>query len=226
MIGLLSYSGRSGVSSSQSRSSWPTFRDRRQLLSAQSSRVAVVGGSVTTHNLLSPTHPDTVSTSPARGDLLYGNSTLLWDRLAIGAAGTYLSSDGTDPSWVAPAALTKVDDTNVTLTLGGTPASSLFAAVSLTLGWTGSLATTRGGTGIATYTLGDILYSNAADSLAKLAGNITATKQFLTQTGTGAASAAPVWAALVDADIPDILRPTSSSCPMNLSSRFRRRGQR
>ena len=45
------------------------------------------------------------------------------------------------------AALTKTDDTNVTLTLGGTPASALLAATSLTLGWSGQLALARGGTG-------------------------------------------------------------------------------
>lgn len=44
---------------------------------------------------------------------------------------------------VTPAALTKVDDTNVTLTLGGTPATSLLQATSLTLGWTGTLADAR-----------------------------------------------------------------------------------
>lgn len=47
-------------------------------------------------------------------------------------------------------ALTKADDTNVTLTLGGTPATALLQAVSLTLGWTGQLAVARGGTGAAT----------------------------------------------------------------------------
>lgn len=51
-----------------------------------------------------------------------------------------------------PAALTKVDDTNVTLTLGGTPATALLEAVSLTLGWDGLLAKTRGGTGVASVT--------------------------------------------------------------------------
>lgn len=40
-------------------------------------------------------------------------------------------------------ALTKTDDTNVTLTLGGTPGSSLLQNVSLTLGWTGTLADAR-----------------------------------------------------------------------------------
>jgi hypothetical protein len=73
------------------------------------------------------------------------------------------------PSYTAMAALTDVDDTNVTLTLGGTPATSLLKAVSLTLGWTGSLAPTRGGTGITTYTTGDILYASATNTLSKLA---------------------------------------------------------
>lgn len=43
--------------------------------------------------------------------------------------------------------LTKTDDTNVTLTLGGTPVGSLLKATSLTLGWSGTLAVSRGGTG-------------------------------------------------------------------------------
>ena len=43
----------------------------------------------------------------------------------------------------APGALTKTDDTNVTLTLGGTPTKALVNAASLTLGWTGTLASTR-----------------------------------------------------------------------------------
>lgn len=46
------------------------------------------------------------------------------------------------------AALTKTDDTNVTLTLGGSPTTALVNAASLTLGWTGTLSGTRGGTGV------------------------------------------------------------------------------
>lgn len=41
------------------------------------------------------------------------------------------------------AALTKVDDTNVTLTLGGSPTTALLAATSITAGWTGTLANAR-----------------------------------------------------------------------------------
>lgn len=42
-----------------------------------------------------------------------------------------------------PSALTGVNDTNVTLTLGGTPSTALLAATSITLGWTGTLAAAR-----------------------------------------------------------------------------------
>lgn len=44
---------------------------------------------------------------------------------------------------VNPSALTRVDDTNVTLTLGGSPSTALLQGVSLTLGWTGTLADSR-----------------------------------------------------------------------------------
>lgn len=41
------------------------------------------------------------------------------------------------------AALTKTDDANVTVTLGGSPTTALLNATSLTLGWTGTLAAAR-----------------------------------------------------------------------------------
>lgn len=47
----------------------------------------------------------------------------------------------------APAALTRTSDTNVTLTLGGTPATAVLQATSITIGWAGTLAAGRGGFG-------------------------------------------------------------------------------
>ena len=55
---------------------------------------------------------------------------------------------------------------------------------------------TQGGTNITSYTLGDTLYASATNTLSKLAGNTTTTQKFLAQTGTGSASAAPVWTTL------------------------------
>lgn len=79
-----------------------------------------------------------------------------------------------------PSALTKTDDTNVTLTLGGTPATSLLHAVSLTLGWTGLLSGTRGGTGVnngaSTITIGgSITFSGAFTFTGTLTGNTSVT---------------------------------------------------
>ena len=68
--------------------------------------------------------------------------------LGTPTSGNLANCTGYPASSVASgAALTKTDDTNVTLTLGGTPTTALLAASSLTLGWTGSLAVSRGGTG-------------------------------------------------------------------------------
>jgi hypothetical protein len=66
---------------------------------------------------------------------------------------------------------------------------------------TGTVPTTQGGTGIITYTTGDILYASATNTLAKLAGNTTATNKFLRQTGTGTVSAAPNWDIISPSDI-------------------------
>lgn len=68
-------------------------------------------------------------------------------------------------SQVTGAALTKSDDTNVTLTLGGTPATALLAAVSITLGWTGTLAVSRGGTGAGTHTANALIKGNGTSAV-------------------------------------------------------------
>lgn len=65
-------------------------------------------------------------------------------------------------------------------------------APSLTLS-VNPLAATSGGTGLSAYTLGDMIYSGAANALTRLAGNASTTKKILSQTGDGSNSAAPVW---------------------------------
>lgn len=89
-----------------------------------------------------------------------------------------------------PAALTKTDDTNVTLTLGGTPATALLQATSLTLGWTGTLGVTRGGTGLGSFSQGDLIYASAANTLSALTKDSNATR-YLSNTGT---TNNPAWA--------------------------------
>jgi hypothetical protein len=86
---------------------------------------------------------------------------------SVGATAPITSTGGTTPTiGVTAAALTEVDDTNVTLTLGGSPSTALLAATSLTLGWTGQLATSRGGTGLSSFTANGVVYASSTSALA------------------------------------------------------------
>jgi len=121
-------------------------------------------------------------TSIANGDLLYVVSGGTTDAAISGASLKALFAPATG------LAMTRVDDTNVTLTLGGTPSTSLINAVSLTLGWTGQLGLTRGGTAASlTASNGGIVYSTSS-ALAILSGTATAGQIILS-----GANAAPNW---------------------------------
>ena len=79
-----------------------------------------------------------------------------------------------------------------------TSAGGFVASVFLTAG--------KGGTGQSSYSIGDLLYAGGTLSLSRLAGNTSTTKKMLTQTGSGFASAAPVWD-----DIPGITIGTTTA---------------
>ena len=87
---------------------------------------------------------------------------------------------------VTAAALNKTDDTNVTMTLSGSPSTALIAATTMDLGWTGQLAVSRGGTGAALTTANFVFAGPATGS-----------------------PAAPGFRALTTADIPALSYVTS-----------------
>ena len=110
--------------------------------------------------------------------VLIGNGTSAFTGVT-GTASQYLRRNAGDTAYefgaisgsdVTGAALTKTDDTNVTLTLGGTPATSLLRAASLTLGWTGQLSIARGGTGLSAL--------GTANQLLRVNGGATALEYF------------------------------------------------
>jgi hypothetical protein len=80
---------------------------------------------------------------------------------------TWTLDNGTAP--INGTALTKVDDTNVTLTLGGNPSTALVNSASITVGWTGNLATTRGGTGLASVATGGLIQGSGTNTFSELA---------------------------------------------------------
>jgi hypothetical protein len=84
---------------------------------------------------------------------------------SVTASAPLASSGGTAPNiTITGSALTKTDDTNVTLTLGGSPTTALLSAASLTLGWTGQLAISRGGTGQSSFSAGQVHYGSFSTS--------------------------------------------------------------
>ena len=156
--------------------------------------ISVVGQTISLTGTVAATNGGTGTATVTTGDLLYGSATNTWGKLAAGAGykSLVMNAVGTNVEWNA-----------VALNQSG--------AVS------GTLPTGNGGTGLTTYTLGDIIYSSATNTLAKLAGSTSATKTFLTQTGTGAASAAPAWGTIAAADVSG-LAPSATTDTTNAAN--------
>lgn len=62
---------------------------------------------------------------------------------SLSIAGAFACTQPATSDLSGASALTAANDTNVTLTLGGTPATALLAGASITAGWTGTLAAGR-----------------------------------------------------------------------------------
>lgn len=140
--------------------------------------IDVTGQLISLTGTVAATNGGTGTNTVATGDLLYGSATNTWSKLPAGVAykPLVMNAAGTNVEWNA-------------LALNQSGSVS------------GALPTINGGTNIATYTLGDTLYASATNTLSKLAGNITTTKKFLIQTGTGAVSADPLWGTVDGADV-------------------------
>ncbi len=185
-------------------------------------------GTITLAGTLVAANGGTGITSYAVGDLIYASGATTLAKLADIATGNALLSGGVGvaPAWgkigltthvsgTLPVAnggtgvtslgtLTKADDTNVTVTLGGTPTGALINAVSLTMGWSGQLAINRGGTAASTATAafdnlaptttrGDLIFRNATTN-ARLAAS---TSGYLLQ--TNGAGTDPTWSGFLQA---------------------------
>ena len=109
------------------------------------------------------------------------------------ASGQYLTSDGTNTSWGT------VTQTTVSFsTTGLTPNTATSGSVVVG----GTLNTSNGGTGLTTYTAGDLLYASGTSTIGKLA--IGTNGYFLKSTGS-----APQWADIPDQPVISSVSPTS-----------------
>lgn len=140
--------------------------------------INVTGLTISLTGTVAATNGGTGTNTVTTGDLLYGSASNVWSKLPLGLAykSLIVNAAGTQLEWNA------------------IPLNQS-AAVS------GALGVANGGVGFTTYATGDIIYSSATNTLAKLSGNITTTKQYLSQTGTGSVSQAPSWATIAAADV-------------------------
>jgi hypothetical protein len=123
------------------------------------------------------------------GDLVYFASGTSFTKLGIGTAGQILTVNpgGTAPQWSTGAAS---GVTSISFgTTGLTPNTATTGAVVVA----GTLIAVNGGTGISSYAQGEMLYANTTTTLDKVTANITTSKKYLSQTGTGTAGLAPTW---------------------------------
>lgn len=116
---------------------------------------------------LPATNGGTGQNSWSTGEMLYASAANTLSKLATTVTNSYLGNGGTGngPAWKAKAALTRVSDSNVTLTLGGSPTIALLEAASITAGWTGTLPLSRGGLGFNDISSGGIVYGAASGIL-------------------------------------------------------------
>ena len=157
---------------------------------SQSGTTVTVGGTlaattITITNPLVTTYGGTGLASWTAGDLPYYTTGTALSKLALGTTGYWLGAGASAPQYNAPTALTRTDDTNVTLTLGGAPTTALLTAASITVGWSGTLATSRGGTGAASFDAAT-LYSGGATvgTLPKIGAAHTLVDSLLSESGS------------------------------------------
>jgi len=137
-----------------------------------------------TSGTLPVTAGGTAATTFTANGVLYGNGTSALGVTAVGTTGeVLLANTGGAPTWGAIPTTAAVTSFQTSLN-GLTPSTATTGVVTLA----GTLGPTSGGTGLTSYTTGDIIYASATNTLAALAD--VATGNALISGGVGVA---PLW---------------------------------
>ena len=137
----------------------------------------------------------TWSTLTTGSSILYGDGSGGFNNVTIGSGVSFVS--GTlSATGVSGTALTRTNDTNVTVTLSGSPTTALLNATRLTMGWSGTLATTRGGTGLGSFTANGVMYASSTSVL------VTGSDFVFDGTNLGIGTASPTNKLSVNGNVP------------------------
>ena len=124
------------------------------------------------------------------------------------SSGQYLRSNGTN---AALSAIQAADVPTLNQSTTGN-AANVTGTVAITNGGTGQTAQAAAFNALSPMTAsGDTVYGGTAGAGTRLAGNTTATKNFLVQTGNGTVSAAPAWGTIGAGDVPTLNQSTTGT---------------
>jgi len=145
----------------------------------------IVGGTVNFATPVPPTSGGTGLSAYTTGDLIYASATNVLARRAVGTTGQVLTVVGGVPAWQTPApgGVVSVSGTPARIAITGTPSAPVVDIDAAYVGqgsittlgtiatgtWNGTVINPQwGGTGIALYAVGDLLYASAVSTLVKL----------------------------------------------------------
>lgn len=140
-------------------------------------------GAVTVAGTLGSGYGGTGFSTYATGDLIYASGVNTLSKLTAGTNGYVLTLAGGVPTWAASTGGVTSFSAGST---GLTPSTGTTGAITLA----GTLGADYGGTGFASYTIGDLLYASSTTALSKLAAGTNG--YILTSNGPGTA---PSWQA-------------------------------
>lgn len=147
-------------------------------------------------NSLGAAYGGTGLTSYTAGDILFASGSSTLAKRGIGAAGTVLTSNGTSPQWLAPAASGTVTSVTSSTTLSGLTLLTTDGTSTPAISLTGTLGVPSGGTGATTLTQYGVLVGNGTSAVSATSAGLSG--QYLK---SGAGSAAPSFATIAASEI-------------------------
>ena len=138
---------------------------------------------------------------------------------AFAGGGTRMVTADSDGNLNVQAIPSGVTSVNVSGGATGLTFSGGAITTSGTITMAGTLGVANGGTGRASYAIGDMLWASASGTLSTVSGNATGTRKFLSQSGNGVNPSVPAWNQIaLGSDVTGILPAANGGTGQNTSA--------